>query len=113
MALRHETFDRGGGRSFVLSPPPDAASLPRYGRGQSGGQVRDDRRVVYDAARANRDDEAMIEAAPADPEAAEKRRQRFLEDTAERQEAEEPKVTGAKRRRRDDDDDDDKSDDDE
>ena len=45
-------------------------------------------------------------------EAAEKRRQRFLEDTAERQEAEEPKVTGAKRRRRDDDDDD-KSDDDE
>ena len=72
--------------------------------------------MVYDPARADRDDDdAGIAAAPVDPEALEKRKQRFLEETKDRPEDEETKVTGAKRRRRDDDDDDDddKSDDDE
>ena len=63
----------------------------RYGRGQSGGQVRDDRRVVYDAARdARRGEGAEAEAAPA------------AEAPAA---SEEPAVSGAKKRLRDDDDD--------
>ena len=89
----------------------------QYGRGQSGGQVRDDRRLVYDAARAARTDDdqpTSIAAAPVDAEAAERRKRRFLDETQDRPEEEEIKVTGAKRRRGDDDDDDDKgSDDDE
>jgi len=61
----------------------------RYGRGQSGGQVRDDRRVVYDAARDARRGEGAEAAPAAEAPAA----------------SEEPAVSGAKKRLRDDDDD--------
>ncbi len=62
----------------------------RYGRGQSGGQVRDDRRVTYDPARDARRGADVVDApapAPAAPE----------EPAAET-------VSGAKKRLRDDDD---------
>ena len=65
----------------------------RYGRGQSGGQVRDDRRVIYDPARDARRGADVVDApapAPAAPEA---------------EPAAEETVSGAKKRLRDDDDD--------
>ena len=64
----------------------------RYGRGQSGGQVRDDRRVIYDPARDARRGADVVDApapAPAAPEA---------------EPAAEETVSGAKKRLRDDDD---------
>ena len=61
--------------------------------------MRDDRRLVYDAARAAREDASMA-AAPPDPAAAARRKERFDAETKAREEPEEPKVTGAKRRRR-------------
>ena len=64
----------------------------RYGRGQSGGQVRDDRRVTYDPARDARRGADVVDApapAPAAPE----------------EPAAEETVSGAKKRLRDDDDD--------
>ena len=70
----------------------------RYGRGQSGGQVRDDRRVTYDPARDARRGADVVDApapAPAvveEPPAAEA-------------------VSGAKKRLRDDDDDEESEDD--
>jgi len=63
----------------------------RYGRGQSGGQVRDDRRVTYDPARDARRGADVVDApapAPAAPE----------------EPAPEEAVSGAKKRLRDDDD---------
>ena len=63
----------------------------RYGRGQSGGQVRDDRRVTYDPARDARRGADVVDApapAPAAPE----------------EPAAEETVSGAKKRLRDDDD---------
>ena len=63
----------------------------RYGRGQSGGQVRDDRRITYDPARDARRGADVVDApapAPAAPE----------EPVSET-------VSGAKKRLRDDDDD--------
>ena len=63
----------------------------RYGRGQSGGQVRDDRRVTYDPARDARRGADVVDApAPAAAAAPE-------EPAAET-------VSGAKKRLRDDDD---------
>ena len=64
----------------------------RYGRGQSGGQVRDDRRVTYDPARDARRGADVVDAPVPAPAAA----------------PEEPAsetVSGAKKRLRDDDDD--------
>ena len=64
----------------------------RYGRGQSGGQVRDDRRITYDPARDARRGADVVDApapAPAAPE----------------EPAAEETVSGAKKRLRDDDDD--------
>ena len=63
----------------------------RYGRGQSGGQVRDDRRVTYDPARTAHS--ANIVDAPAPAPAA-----------PEAEPAAEETVSGAKKRLRDDDD---------
>ena len=66
----------------------------RYGRGQSGGQVRDDRRVTYDPARDARRGADVVDApapAPAAP--------------VEEEPAAEEAVSGAKKRLRDDDDD--------
>ena len=61
----------------------------RYGRGQSGGQVRDDRRVIYDPARdAKRGADIVPAPAPAPA----------LEEPAAEA------VSGAKKRLRDDDD---------
>ena len=63
----------------------------RYGRGQSGGQVRDDRRITYDPARDARRGADVVDApAPAAAAAPE-------EPAAET-------VSGAKKRLRDDDD---------
>ena len=70
----------------------------RYGRGQSGGQVRDDRRVTYDPARDARRGADVVDApapAPAVP---------VEEPAAEA-------VSGAKKRLRDDDDDEESEDD--
>ena len=70
----------------------------RYGRGQSGGQVRDDRRVIYDPARDARRGADVVDApapAPAVP---------VEEPAAEA-------VSGAKKRLRDDDDDEESEDD--
>ena len=69
----------------------------RYGRGQSGGQVRDDRRVTYDPARDARRGADVVDApapAPAVPD----------EPASET-------VSGAKKRLRDDDDDEESEDD--
>ena len=64
----------------------------RYGRGQSGGQVRDDRRVTYDPARDARRGADVVDAPAPAPAAAPE------EPAAET-------VSGAKKRLRDDDDD--------
>ena len=71
----------------------------RYGRGQSGGQVRDDRRVTYDPARDARRGADVVDVvdAPAPAPA--------LEEPASET------VSGAKKRLRDDDDDDESEDD--
>ena len=66
----------------------------RYGRGQSGGQVRDDRRVTYDPARDARRGADVVDAPPAPAPAA-----------PEAEPAAEETVSGAKKRLRDDDDD--------
>ena len=63
----------------------------RYGRGQSGGQVRDDRRVTYDPARTAHGADVVDAPAPA-PAA------------PEAEPAAEETVSGAKKRLRDDDD---------
>ncbi len=63
----------------------------RYGRGQSGGQVRDDRRVTYDPARDARRGADVVDAPAPAPAVVE-------EPAAEA-------VSGAKKRLRDDDDD--------
>ena len=65
----------------------------RYGRGQSGGQVRDDRRVTYDPARDARRGADVVDAPPAPAPAA-----------PEAEPAAEETVSGAKKRLRDDDD---------
>ena len=62
----------------------------RYGRGQSGGQVRDDRRVTYDPARDARRGADVVDAPAPAPAVVE-------EPAAEA-------VSGAKKRLRDDDD---------
>ena len=62
----------------------------RYGRGQSGGQVRDDRRVIYDPARDARRGADVVDAPAPAPAVVE-------EPAAEA-------VSGAKKRLRDDDD---------
>ena len=62
----------------------------RYGRGQSGGQVRDDRRVTYDPARDARRGADVVDA-PAPAPA-------VVEEPASET------VSGAKKRLRDDDD---------
>jgi len=54
----------------------------QYGRGQSGGQVRDDRRMVYDGARsatkpATSAKGAIVPAEADDPDKAEQRKRRF------------------------------------
>ena len=66
----------------------------RYGRGQSGGQVRDDRRITYDPARDARRGADVVDA-PAPAPAA----------VPEEEPAAEETVSGAKKRLRDDDDD--------
>ena len=63
----------------------------RYGRGQSGGQVRDDRRVTYDAARDARRGADVVDAPAPAPAAVPEE-----EPAAET-------VSGAKKRLRDDD----------
>ena len=65
----------------------------RYGRGQSGGQVRDDRRITYDPARDARRGADVVDA-PAPAPAA----------VPEEEPAAEETVSGAKKRLRDDDD---------
>ena len=62
----------------------------RYGRGQSGGQVRDDRRVIYDPARDARRGADVVDAPAPAPAVGE-------EPASET-------VSGAKKRLRDDDD---------
>ena len=62
----------------------------RYGRGQSGGQVRDDRRVIYDPARDARRGADVVDAPAPAPAVVD-------EPAAEA-------VSGAKKRLRDDDD---------
>ncbi|KAJ8608874.1 hypothetical protein CTAYLR_005261 [Chrysophaeum taylorii] len=98
----------------------------QYGRGQSGGQVRDDRRFVYDSQRsARKNQDPIIPAPDDDPEArekAERRKRRFATDDDAMDDdddnnnqpprTEEPTSTGSKRRRRDDDDDDDEDEED-
>ena len=69
----------------------------RYGRGQSGGQVRDDRRVIYDPARDARRGADVVDA-PAPAPA-------VVEEPASET------VSGAKKRLRDDDDDEESEDD--
>jgi len=69
----------------------------RYGRGQSGGQVRDDRRVTYDPARDARRGADVVDA-PAPAPA-------VVEEPASET------VSGAKKRLRDDDDDEESEDD--
>ena len=66
----------------------------RYGRGQSGGQVRDDRRVTYDPARDARRGADVVDAPPAPAPA----------PAPEAEPAAEETVSGAKKRLRDDDD---------
>ena len=78
-------------------PPSVMHRRRRYGRGQSGGQVRDDRRVTYDPARDARRGADVVDApAPAPAVVA--------EPAAEA-------VSGAKKRLRDDDDDEESEDD--
>ena len=69
----------------------------RYGRGQSGGQVRDDRRVTYDPARDARRGADVVDAPAPAPAVAD-------EPAAEA-------VSGAKKRLRDDDDEEESEDD--
>ena len=69
----------------------------RYGRGQSGGQVRDDRRVIYDPARDARRGADVVDAPAPAPAVVD-------EPAAEA-------VSGAKKRLRDDDDDEESEDD--
>ena len=69
----------------------------RYGRGQSGGQVRDDRRVIYDPARDARRGADVVDA-PAPAPA-------VVDEPASEA------VSGAKKRLRDDDDDEESEDD--
>jgi hypothetical protein len=79
-------------RSFRVRVRGPSLYSRRYGRGQSGGQVRDDRRVTYDPARDARRGADVVDApAPAAAAAPE-------EPAAET-------VSGAKKRLRDDDDD--------
>ena len=75
---------------FRLSVPVSLVQR-RYGRGQSGGQVRDDRRVTYDPARDARRGADVVDAPAPAPAVVE-------EPAAEA-------VSGAKKRLRDDDDD--------
>ena len=79
--------------AFRMSVRGPSLYSRRYGRGQSGGQVRDDRRVTYDPARDARRGADVVDApapAPAAP--------------VEEEPAAEA-VSGAKKRLRDDDDD--------
>jgi len=81
-------------RSFRVRVRGPSLYSRRYGRGQSGGQVRDDRRVTYDPARDARRGADVVDApapAPAAP--------------VEEEPAAEEAVSGAKKRLRDDDDD--------
>ena len=71
-------------------PPSVMHRRRRYGRGQSGGQVRDDRRVTYDPARDARRGADVVDA-PAPAPA-------VVEEPASET------VSGAKKRLRDDDD---------
>ena len=70
--------------------PSHTSNKRRYGRGQSGGQVRDDRRVTYDPARDARRGADVVDAPAPAPAVVE-------EPAAEA-------VSGAKKRLRDDDD---------
>uniref|UniRef100_A0A7S3ZNK6 Nuclear cap-binding protein subunit 2 n=1 Tax=Pelagomonas calceolata TaxID=35677 RepID=A0A7S3ZNK6_9STRA len=74
-------------------PPSLTHRRRRYGRGQSGGQVRDDRRVTYDPARDARRGADVVDAPAPAPAAVPEE-----EPAAET-------VSGAKKRLRDDDDD--------
>ena len=76
---------------------PSHLRIRRYGRGQSGGQVRDDRRVTYDPARDARRGADVVDAPAPAPAVVE-------EPAAEA-------VSGAKKRLRDDDDDEESEDD--
>ena len=76
--------------SFRGSVPRLTRRRRRYGRGQSGGQVRDDRRVTYDPARDARRGADVVDAPAPAPAVVE-------EPAAEA-------VSGAKKRLRDDDD---------
>ena len=75
---------------FVCEHTPSHFVQRRYGRGQSGGQVRDDRRVIYDPARDARRGADVVDA-PAPAPA-------VVEEPASET------VSGAKKRLRDDDD---------
>ena len=83
--------------SFRVTHTPSHFVQRRYGRGQSGGQVRDDRRVTYDPARDARRGADVVDA-PAPAPA-------VVEEPASET------VSGAKKRLRDDDDDDESEDD--
>ena len=80
-------------RSFRVRVRGPSLYSRRYGRGQSGGQVRDDRRVTYDPARDARRGADVVDAPAPAPAAVPEE-----EPAAET-------VSGAKKRLRDDDDD--------
>ena len=80
---------------FRMSVRSPSLYSRRYGRGQSGGQVRDDRRVTYAPARDARRGADVVDAPPAPAPAA----------VPEEEPAAEEAVSGAKKRLRDDDDD--------
>ena len=82
---------------FVFSVLLSRFVRRRYGRGQSGGQVRDDRRVIYDPARDARRGADVVDA-PAPAPA-------VVDEPASET------VPGAKKRLRDDDDDEESEDD--
>ena len=84
--------------AFSWECPPSVTLVSyRYGRGQSGGQVRDDRRVIYDPARDARRGADVVDA-PAPAPA-------VVDEPASEV------VSGAKKRLRDDDDDEESEDD--
>ena len=83
--------------SFRVTHTPSHFVQRRYGRGQSGGQVRDDRRVTYDPARDARRGADVVDAPAPAPAVVD-------EPAVET-------VSGAKKRLRDDDDDEESEDD--